>query len=593
MLCLAVVLLYWYSTSNYGLGKDDGSSAVYFGWRFCPSIFAVVYVQLTAMLLEDVKRTEPFARLARPGLQGASASSTILQAPGAWWNALADGFSKEKNNGRRSWLLVSSAFISIIGSLAISPLTPSLLESTNVSVSKQIEFKRLTPKSDAPLSLDAGRETYLRITGHVLQNISTSAWISNDYTMFPFWPSHIADAPLGSLLSTTPQTWKAETSVFKAELDCSPISLSSVAKVRESYTETFWRENRKVTQTRIVDTDSIILNSDDGCTCGLATGSGVELDADAVTLSDGSFWTDVSTLTNSTWDEGFTGRLFNHSSTWNVSKECGGRELLVSHASLDDRQLSGHICSTNYFMANVTVTASLSSGSSEISFDEDEYLTKRVPTPEVFLNTSKLQDLLRTDWSKYLLGEPDLFSLTQSSVSDFLGLTLVLASHYGFDLTAMIADIDDDVVNQASRIKQRIFGEMMQYSLLQEDGSSSEQLLGDLIFVERRVVVHAGVAITLAALFFLSFCLFLVVWRISRPKHRPLNLSVDPTTTLGIVSLITSQPGTRKGLLRLNQSSKKEMTEILGSKRYHMTPNTLHETSPTDDESHGKFYASN
>lgn len=595
LLCLAIVLLYWYSTSHDGLGKDDGSSAVYFGWRFSPSIFAVIYVQLTSMLLEDVKRTEPFARLARSGLKGAAASSTILQAPGAWWNALADGFSKKKNGGRRSWLLVSSALINIVAFLIISPLMPSLLESKNVAVSKQIEFTRLAPKSDGPLSLNAGRDTYLRITGHVLQNISASAWVADNYTMFPFWPADISDAPLGSLLSTTPQTWRAETPVFKAELDCSPLSLSGVAEIHENYIETSSQENRTITHITLATTDSIILTSDDGCTCGLASGSDIENDGETLSLSEGSFWIDLSRVTNSTWDESFDARLFSDSSTWNVSKECGDRELLVSHAALNESQLSGYICSTKYYMATVTVTASLSSGSSEISFDEAEYHAKRVPVPETFFNTTKLQDQLRTDWSQYLLGEPDIFSLTLPTASDFSGLTLVLAAEYGFNLTTMIDDVDNGVVFQAAQIKQRLFGEMMQYALLEEDASSSEQISGELTLVERRVVVHSGIAIALIILFFLSVCLFLVVWRFSRPKHRPMNLVIDPQTTVGIVSLIASQPNTRQGLLHLDQSSQSQMSEILCSKKYYTTPNTLHETPSADEtpskneESPGKF----
>lgn len=96
-----VVTLWWQSVVTNGLGPDDGSSTLLFGWRFTPPLLAVLYVQMTSMLLDDVKRTECFARMARPG--GATAVSSILRAHGAWWTALADGLSK--HGGRRSWLL--------------------------------------------------------------------------------------------------------------------------------------------------------------------------------------------------------------------------------------------------------------------------------------------------------------------------------------------------------------------------------------------------------------------------------------------------------------------------------------------------------
>ena len=97
------------------------------------------------MLFDDVKRTEPFARMARNTSGEVGAATTILQASTAWWNALADGFSKKKNGGQRSGTLIYSAAINIIAFLTISPLLSSLLSTHEISVSEKTKFTSMVP----------------------------------------------------------------------------------------------------------------------------------------------------------------------------------------------------------------------------------------------------------------------------------------------------------------------------------------------------------------------------------------------------------------------------------------------------------------
>jgi hypothetical protein len=79
------------SRRNYGLSAE---SSALFGWAFVPTFIAVVYTQLTVMLFDDVKRTEPFARLAKPSATAPKASRTVLEMPRHWWTTLAHGFNK-------------------------------------------------------------------------------------------------------------------------------------------------------------------------------------------------------------------------------------------------------------------------------------------------------------------------------------------------------------------------------------------------------------------------------------------------------------------------------------------------------------------
>ncbi|KAF2138206.1 uncharacterized protein K452DRAFT_361296 [Aplosporella prunicola CBS 121167] len=242
--------------------RDDGSSVILFGSRFMPSTFAVVYVQLTSMLLDDVKRTEPFARMAKPG--GGRARHTILQAPGAWWNALADGLSRKKNGIRRSGLvLLAAALINIIGFLAVSPLSASLLESKDVTVSNPVTFSRLHFNNTEPLLPEIGRETYLRILGHLLQDIETSVWIMDNYTVLPFWPSDIRDAPLGPSLTPLPQEWQAESLVLGTELECQPMHLVSSYLGSRTVTREYYNDTEDVLLA------SLILRSGDGRSYGM------------------------------------------------------------------------------------------------------------------------------------------------------------------------------------------------------------------------------------------------------------------------------------------------------------------------------------
>lgn len=166
LLSTVVTLLCWVSETKHGLGTDYRSSILLLGWKFSPSLITVLYVQLTAMLLDDVKRAEPFAGLARAG--GSTALWTVLKVLGAWWNALYDGLSKN-STGRRNWLLISSAILNVVGFLAISPyhlplLTPKKRPSKGRSISGE-QLQRGTLHSRFEQT-----EVYLRTIARVLQN---------------------------------------------------------------------------------------------------------------------------------------------------------------------------------------------------------------------------------------------------------------------------------------------------------------------------------------------------------------------------------------------------------------------------------------
>lgn len=105
---LGVLALTVYSMHRHGLGvgSDSYASIIFFGWRFSPTLIVTAYGILVASLLNDVRRTEIFARMSRSG--GAPASTTLCFPARSWWNDPFDALNKRTNNGVYSWALLLS-----------------------------------------------------------------------------------------------------------------------------------------------------------------------------------------------------------------------------------------------------------------------------------------------------------------------------------------------------------------------------------------------------------------------------------------------------------------------------------------------------
>lgn len=584
-LSFVVALLCGISSSRNGLGSDHGSSILLFGWRFTPSLVAVLYVQLTSMLLDGIKISEPFARLARSG--GAPAAYTLFQPPGAWWDALADGLSTKKNGGRRSWVLICSACLNIIGFLAISPLSSSLLLSEDVLITQNVEFSRVVLNQGfSPLRIRTGRDTYLRTMGHILQNVSTSAWLSDDYAILPFWPSRMENVPLSPFLSTSQETWESETLVLKSELECNPMALAATGFTNDTFRYSY-DNNETEARTRSNDKASIMLAADDGCTYGLALATDMEM-----VMRGGTSWSDVSTFIDR--DQGqlredLASSLY---ARLNHSEECGQRELLFATTPWNSSagnfsfapnfKVSAKICETKYFMAEMTVKGTLSEDISKISFDEDKFRQMRVPISDSLLDINGLQGLtLSPDWTNYT-ALPD--GQTRSPAG---GLSVLLAALFDFEMPALVA-ADSDLQRLGSNIKQRFFGEALQFSLVQDE-FPRESLQGRITLVQKRVVVTTGTSIALAVSLFISFGLSLLVWWLSRPQRRPLHLRANPATTLGAASLITSDTQTRFGLRRYSKSGRFYTTRSQDGELYSVADNALHELDGSIGDNPGKY----
>lgn len=554
-LCLVTFLLWGRSSNNHGLGPDDGTSAMLFAWRYSPTLVAVIYAQMVAVLFEDVKRTEPYARLARP--KGAKATASILKAPGPWWTVLYDGFSKKRNDSH-SLILIFVSFLNIIGFMAISPLSSAFLFSENVVLPKPTNFLSLSPAAESPLPIDADRTTNFRALANLLQNVSTSPWITDEYTLLPFWPDDVSDAPISSLPKIPSQKWEAQTTMFKTELKCVEMTVEHLSNTFVVYQKPYAGH----------ESYSIVWGSPDGCEYGL------NVTKDVFDVGGGS-WSDSSTFYQAMSQVNNQNEPPDSSS--NSTAGCHGREIIILSESWKSAgaTYTAQVCDTNYWMANVTTTITLDGDEPEIFFDDDEFQRGKIPISDSILNTTEFSNLmLNPDWPTYMI------SILWSDQAILGGPSVLLGALYDYNMSALVKD--PDWIRSAAKAKQRYFGEVLQASLTRPDASQRIAMKGDIHDVEARIVVQDGPAIALGVLFAISFCLLLAIWRLSSLQKRPLHLNEDPASAMGATFLIMQKSRTNLSFRNLRQPSAKTLHDTLEKEQFYTDSKGLSRVNTND-----------
>ncbi|KAJ3553960.1 hypothetical protein NPX13_g10748 [Xylaria arbuscula] len=220
-----VIAAHAISCQHSGLVPDDGSGVLKIGFRLVPTLFATIYVFLSSTILDDIKRTEPFARLASP--DGAPADLSVTWSADPWWKALISSFPSRRK--KANWAMLSATVAFVLGSLILSPLSSSLIVSQTVVLTQDTQFRQLSLEPSMPIQEKPQSETYYRSIRSLLRNVSTSAWILDQYAVVPFWPASVRAVPLGPVLFETDETWRATTTVFSTELICEPLILKYVS----------------------------------------------------------------------------------------------------------------------------------------------------------------------------------------------------------------------------------------------------------------------------------------------------------------------------------------------------------------------------
>lgn len=514
VLILAVVVaLHVRSQMHSGLADDDGSSGTYFLSRFMPTLVTVAYVFSTSVILDDVKRSEPYARLSSPA--GAPVTATLFWVPGAWWTTLYESLPSTKRRQGFSCAMFCMSIVLTLGFLILSPFSSTLLVTQDVIFSQSTTFGQLSLSSSLPIQATASSTTYFRTIGNVLQNVTTSAWITDNYAILPFWPVDLKKESMSAIVAVGNEVWSAESLVISTDLECEALELAEVSLA----------QNPEITN---ITAPFISFETASGCTLSMS----IENSSSYVPFAS---WTAPSDFASEyAWASNISG--------------CVGNDVMMYATALfidndgvpapnSNAQAKGSLCSARYYIANTTVTVSVSSGESVVSVDEIAFKNSRQPIPGSFLDLPGVQRLFlnKDSWPQRLFS---------GYYIELRGPGALTAASYEYSIGDLVQD--QLSLSKATRLKQRFLGEMLRdtfdSALLSDE--PRVQVPGNILSNRRRVVVVPVVAITLEVVLSINLILLLLTFLSSRPSRRPLELHADPATSIAVVNLVSQDPNT-------------------------------------------------
>ncbi|RYC64314.1 hypothetical protein CHU98_g1918 [Xylaria longipes] len=516
LLGIAVVVVHSISRRNSGLATDDGSGIVQIGSKFAPTLLATIYVFLASILLDNVKRTEPFARLSSPA--GAQADLSVSWTADAWWDALFSSFPSRHK--KTNWAMLCATLAFVLGFLIISPLSSSLIVSQTIVSTQKTQFLQLNIKPSMPIHANPSSETFYRTIGSVLQNVTTSAWISDQYAVLPFWPASFENAPLGPILFETDQTWTATTSVFSTELTCEPMQLTNITDGQVLNKGGRWA----------------YLSSQRGCTVFYR----YSYDENGAILWDNPK-NELSELF-----------FFDSNNPYIAPPPCSQYdEYYVTAVTSPETIIVGEACQILYFMGDSVVTASRVNGQSVVKIDKQQYHANRKLISSTTANISTFQDaFLSRDWSNHLSAS-ELTGYSDQGKPIIEGPGNLLAALYDFSPDRVLADSTEKRRNMRQRIEGRFFGELLRDCFSDNQLHEPGEIPGLIITSSRRLVVVSSVAITLEVVLTIILILLLVVFVFTRPARRPLGLDADPASTMSIAKLLSDDTATTQSFLNV------------------------------------------
>lgn len=499
---LLVLGLTIYSEKHDGLGADQDTPNFLFGWRFTPTLVAVIYSLLLMAMVDDIKRTEPYARLSR--IEGASAKSALFLKAGFFLFDPITSLGRRKNNGKRNWALLWASIANIITLLIISPFSAALLSPSEVIVSKDATFSRLAISTQGPMNLSTTDDLiFFRTISTVLLNTTTSAWVSNNFTILPFWPSQWDTVPLGAVLTGSNEQWTAKTTVYQAELECEVMDLQNLANWTSNFT---YDTVNSPERTMVQNLTSFILKSSDGCSLGFATSVPYDKDTGKGLWSRAPNFT-YPLLGNNVVD----GRVQYNASIpvmLNSSTKCGDRSMFFYATPLEfgkEFKAQEYVCNTSYYSADVEVTAMNSVKSSIVSFDVGEFNRTKSLIDSTTLDIPVFEDtFLSQNWSSKFR-EP---SYSTRPLAHIGGPLILVGAQNNYDLRAMIAN--PNVLGQARQVKQRFLGESMQPVFARIGVQQADSIFGKIAMNERRIVANFTVGVILVVSFLLAVAMIIL-----------------------------------------------------------------------------------
>lgn len=345
----------------------------------------------------------------------------------------------------------------------------------------------------SPLELGNHLVPRFRTISHGLQNITTSAWITDEFTVLSFWPQTLSDALLGVLLGTSSEVWRAETTVFKSELVCEPLRLRS----------------RGVTNTTISYGDSLFSSisseSDDGCIYQLTLDNSTDF-----SVYGGASWArpvQLTIMTDAIMPDGIsktadvTANITSDVFRLDYTQPCLRDELLLlttpwfeGQSCGSNLRVVGQICSAHYFIAKILVTLTITESEPVITFDENDFIDRQDHIDTGIFDTSQFEDFfLSPNWT-YHLATPQ----TASPRPVLGGPSALIGAMYNFSMLDAISDVN--LFSKAAKAKQRYLGEALISSLSELADTSSDAIRVQIISVRLRIVVAQAIAFPLETL---------------------------------------------------------------------------------------------
>jgi hypothetical protein len=543
------------SIRNNGLGSDTDSSVLLFGRRFSPTLLATIYGLFVASVLNDVRRTEIFARLSRPG--GTSAGKTLCFPTRSWWNDPVDALSKNT----RSYALLYASTLYILA-LLVSPLSAGLLTPTDKQISVPSTFQRARVGNFSWRQGSEDEIMFRTISGGVIGQ-STSVWISKSTAVLPFWPSEYDSAPLGPNFATDLQyeQWQVPTVAYTVELSCQPMSV--IARYNATYNSTEGPPEHYT---------FLQLGSQDSCVITLADSSGLE----TPWMHNGGGWWARPPLYNTSLLSGMS----------NSTSDCGDRSMFFYIAPESSPfALEAHLCSQNFYSSDVLATVSMNQSSTNITFDQAESLRNRQLLEPTVYNISQLQDsFFSSNWSTHFL------SLNQTApVFGGPFISIAAGDKYSNNITKLFAS--SSLPQEANELYQQFLGEMLLTSLSVGIEKDAETTSGQRVVFQRRIVVNTGIGIALVAIMLTSsICVVLIAYHTSLSR-RALNLNQDPGTISAATLLISADQNVRAAFADTDQLSQRALSQSIGRQTYILTHGKLSLIAQDNDGCHeGTIY---
>ena len=602
ILMVILAVLTWKSHQSHGLGKDDGSTGLLVGWRYTPTIVAVLFTQAVVMTAEDTKRTEAFARMTTP--EPIQAKFTLFHIPRVWWNSTAEGFSRKRSGGHKRWVLAFSSLTAGISILILSTLSSSLFVAKEILLHNSVQLQRYTLSQDAARSSDhfqlrPRRDTYFHTISGFLYNATTSMWVADAYVVLPFLPTDSAT----ERASLENGIWEAETTVIQTESSCVPMTMMEKTNFSVSYN--YAAGEQTCCQDGCTQkTKGFKMRSDDGCEvqiqspvymgCGLSlTGEGYlrhsTMDSGGVT------WTNMSS-TYISWQHLVEehGQNLSLSTSgeqtmaqwakpfiYSMTDHCLGRDLILANppwvggihdadipwAIWDERVWANftaraEVCSTTYYAADLPAIATIGESNKTVSFDASEHKRLRQQIPKDVLDADLMNEItFGAGWDKYMPA-----SNADVTTSGFLGVSMLLAQSFGQNLTEII--LNPHLAQKAGELRTRFASELILSSVVDADTPMLQDASGQMTIVGRRILVIPEIGIPLAILFFLAACYSSVLLWCASSHQRPLGLRADPATALGSSMLLHSASLLATTLRGLSSHDRRDMKEIMGSQVY-------------------------